>query len=49
MLFGIAASTLRAWAAADIITPAQVTAGGHRRYWESDVRDLLASLAKVAA
>jgi DNA-binding transcriptional MerR regulator len=48
-LYGVAASTLRMWAATGIIKPAQRTVGGHRRYRESDVQALLARLAEVAA
>ena len=47
-LYGIAPSTLRSWAVARLIKPAQRTAGGHRRWRESDVRTLLANL-EVAA
>jgi DNA-binding transcriptional MerR regulator len=47
-LYGVAPSTLRSWAAAGIIRPAQRTAGGHRRFRESAVRALLADLAEVA-
>ena len=47
-LYGIAPSTLRNWAASGKIRPAQRTAGGHRRYRESEVRSLLAQLEAVA-
>jgi DNA-binding transcriptional MerR regulator len=47
-LYGIAPSTLRSWAVARLIKPAQRTAGGHRRYRESEVRSLLAHLEAVA-
>jgi DNA-binding transcriptional MerR regulator len=47
-LYGIAPSTLRSWAVAGKIKAAQRTAGGHRRYRESDVRSLLAELEAVA-
>ena len=46
--YGVAPSTLRNWAAAGLIKVAQRTAGGHRRYRESDVRSLLAELEAVA-
>lgn len=46
-LFKVPLSTLRSWASAGRITSAR-TAGGHRRYRESDVRALLASLEAVA-
>lgn len=49
VLYCVAASTLRAWAAAGLIKPAQRTVGGHRRYRESDVRALLAELAEGVA
>lgn len=48
-LYGIAPSTLRNWATSGRLPAAQVTAGGHRRYRESDVRTLLAELAVVAS
>jgi DNA-binding transcriptional MerR regulator len=48
-LYGIAPSTLRGWAAAGKIRAAQRTAGGHRRYRESDVRSLLAELVEAVA
>jgi DNA-binding transcriptional MerR regulator len=47
-LYGVAPSTLRSWAIAGLIKPAQRTAGGHRRYRESDVRSLLAEFEAVA-
>ena len=47
-LYGVAPSTLRNWATAGKIRAAQRTAGGHRRYRESDVRSLLAELEAVA-
>jgi DNA-binding transcriptional MerR regulator len=47
-LYGVAPSTLRNWAAVGKIRAAQRTAGGHRRYRESDVRSLLAELEAVA-
>ena len=47
-LYGVAPSTLRSWAAAGIIRPAQRTVGGHRRFRESAVRALLADLAVAA-
>lgn len=48
VLYGIASSTLRLWAVTGVLAPAQRTAGGHRRFRESDVRALLTELAKVA-
>jgi hypothetical protein len=47
-LYGVAPSTLRSWAQAGLIKAAQRTAGGHRRYRESEVRSLLAELESVA-
>lgn len=47
-LFGIGATTLQEWDAAGILRAAQRTAGGHRRWRESDVRSLLADLEAVA-
>lgn len=47
-LYGVSPTTLRSWAVAGKIRPAQRTAGGHRRYRESDVRTLLAELEAVA-
>jgi predicted site-specific integrase-resolvase len=47
-LYGVAASTLWAWAATGKINVAQQTIGGHRRYRESEVRALLAELAAAA-
>lgn len=43
-LFGIGATTLQEWDAAGILRATQRTAGGHRRWRESDVNALLASL-----
>ena len=48
-VFGIGATTLRDWDAAGVLSAAQRTAGGHRRYRESDVRALVAELSQVAA
>jgi DNA-binding transcriptional MerR regulator len=48
-LYGVVPSTLRNWAAAGKIRAAQRTAGGHRRYWESEVRSLLATLEAAVA
>lgn len=47
-LYGVAPSTLRSWDVAGLLKAAQRTAGGHRRYRESDVRSLLAELEAVA-
>lgn len=47
-LYGIAPSTLRSWDDAGKLKAAQRTAGGHRRYRESEVRSLLAELEAVA-
>jgi DNA-binding transcriptional MerR regulator len=47
-LYGVTPSTLRNWATSGKIRAAQRTAGGHRRYRESDVRSLLAELEAVA-
>ncbi len=47
-VFGIGATTLREWDASGVLKAVQRTKGGHRRYRESDVRSLLASL-EVAA
>ena len=47
-LYGVAPSTLRNWATSGKIRAAQRTAGGHRRYRESEVRSLLAELKAVA-
>jgi DNA-binding transcriptional MerR regulator len=41
-LYGVAASTLRDWDSAGKLKAAQRTLGGHRRYWESEVRALAA-------
>lgn len=46
---GIAASTLWNYVHQGLLTPAQHTAGGHARYWESEVRALVAELSQVAA
>jgi DNA-binding transcriptional MerR regulator len=48
-LFGIGATTLQEWDAAGILRAAQRTAGGHRRWRESEVRALVAELSQVAA
>ena len=48
-LFGIGATTLQEWDAAGILRAAQRTAGGHRRWRESEVRALVAELSKAAA
>ena len=48
-LYGISPSTLRNWATSGKLPAAQVTAGGHRRYRESDVRSLLAELEAAVA
>jgi DNA-binding transcriptional MerR regulator len=48
-LYGVSSSTLRNWASAGKIRAAQRTAGGHRRYWESEVRSLLAKLEAAVA
>ena len=47
-LFGVSSQSLRNWHAAGLLA-AQRTAGGHRRYRESDVRALVAELSGVAA
>ena len=47
-LFNVPLSTLRSWASAGRITSAR-TAGGHRRYRESEARALVAELSQVAA
>ena len=47
-LFGVKTKSLRRWHAAGLLA-AQRTAGGHRRYRESDVRALVAELSEVAA
>ena len=47
-LFRVPRSTLRRWALAGRITSAR-TAGGHRRYRESEVLSLVAALSKAAA
>ena len=47
-LFGVTHQSLRNWHAAGLLT-AQRTAGGHRRYRESDVRARVAELSGVAA
>jgi DNA-binding transcriptional MerR regulator len=41
-LYGVAASTLRDWDSTGRLRAAQRTLGGHRRYWESEVRALAA-------
>jgi hypothetical protein len=46
--YGVAASTLRYWDRIGKLKPAQRTAGGHRRYRETDVRSLLAELELAA-
>ena len=46
-LFKVPLSTLRSWASAGKITAAR-TAGGHRRYRESDALSLLAELKAAA-
>lgn len=46
--FGVSATTLREWDKDGKLRAAQRTAGGHRRYRESDVRALLAELKAVA-
>ena len=45
---GVAASTLWNYVHQGLLTPAQVTAGGHARYRESDVRALVAELSQAA-
>jgi len=47
-LFGVSSQSLRNWHAAGLLA-AQRTAGGHRRYRESEVRALVAELSEVAA
>jgi predicted site-specific integrase-resolvase len=47
--FGIGKTTLQEWDTAGILKAAQRTAGGHRRYRESDVSALAAKLSEVAA
>ena len=47
-LFGVSSQSLRNWNAAGLLG-AQRTAGGHRRYRESEVRALVAELSRVAA
>ena len=47
-LFGVSSQSLRNWHAAGLLV-AQRTAGGHRRYRESDVRALVAELSGLAA
>lgn len=44
-MFGVAASTLRSWDDAGKLKPALCTLGGHRRYRESDVINLLTPTA----
>jgi len=46
-LFGVSSQSLRNWHAAGLLA-AQRTAGGHRRYRESEVRALVAELQAVA-
>jgi DNA-binding transcriptional MerR regulator len=46
--FGIAASTVRLWDHMGVLKPARRTKGGHRRYWESEVRALVAELSQAA-
>jgi DNA-binding transcriptional MerR regulator len=48
-LLGVGATTLQEWDAAGILKAAQRTAGGHRRWRESDVHALVAALSQVAA
>jgi DNA-binding transcriptional MerR regulator len=47
-LFDVPLSTLRAWASAGRIESIR-TAGGHRRYRESNARAFVAALSQVAA
>jgi DNA-binding transcriptional MerR regulator len=47
-LYGIAPSTLRLWAQSGKIRAAQRTAGGHRRYAESEVLALVAAMKAAA-
>jgi DNA-binding transcriptional MerR regulator len=47
--FGIAASTVRLWDHTGVLKAARRTRGGHRRYWLSEVRALVAELDEVAA
>jgi DNA-binding transcriptional MerR regulator len=47
-LFDVPLSTLRAWSTAGRIASAR-TAGGHRRYRESEARSLVAELSRAAA
>lgn len=46
-LFGVDRRTIARWHAAGLLS-AQLTAGGHRRFRESDVRALLAELKAAA-
>lgn len=46
-LFGVDRRTLARWHAAGLLK-AQLTAGGHRRFRECDVRNLLVGLQAVA-
>lgn len=48
-LYGVAASTLRGWDSEGKLKAAQRTLGGHRRYRESEVLALAASLTVEAA
>jgi hypothetical protein len=47
-LLGVDPRTLGDWDRAGKLRAAQRTLGGHRRYWESDVRALIAGLEAVA-
>ena len=46
--FGVDTKSLRRWHKLGLIG-AQLTVGGQRRYWESEVRALVAELSQVAA
>ena len=46
--FGVDTKSLRRWHKLGLLG-AQLTVGGQRRYWESEVRALVAELSEVAA
>ena len=47
-LFGVKTKSLRRWHKLGLIG-AQLTVGGQRRYWESEIRALVAELSGLAA
>ena len=47
-MFGVKTKSLRRWHKRGLLG-AQLTVGGQRRYWESEVRALVAELSQVAA